>query len=503
MQTEIIKEAIQHLTQRGFTIHSITCDGTATNMSTGKQLGCNFKQEHFQTYFPHPYTEGEFIYFIFDPCHLLKNLRNYLGQYTKIFDEEGGQISWKYIIALHEFQLKDNLNLATKLAGKHIHYHNNKMKVKLAAQTFSSSVAQAINFLRDEKCLPQFQKSQSTTNFINIIDELFDVCNSSNPIGKYRKAPICESNLESKIEFLQMASSYLKNLKGADGVNMYKANKKQGFLGFMITISSLIGLARRLLIQLNQRYFLTYKISQDHLETFFSQIRNSNGFNNNPNCLSFRYALRKNMLKNGIKPSAKANCIDQSEQYQDKMAQKLHAKKSKNPTNLQALVDVISNPSIVHDDINFYLAGFIGRKLRKTIKCNSCSFDLVKKASELNNHQNAAFTNIRNRGGLLASEGINSIVQTADVCLRNLIATRKISSLSAASVIRRQVFDCEKHTHLLDTMCCRKQIIFLVCKLYTKIMMHHHAQLITERCIRKNQGSMRHKFTKAVHFLHH
>ena len=133
------------------------------------------------------------------------------------------------------------MNLANKLAGRHIHYHNNKMKVKLAAQTFSNSVPQAINYLRDEMCLPQFQNSQLTTTFINIIDELFDVCNSSNPIGVGRKALIFESNLEHRIDFLQMASSYLKNLKGANGENMYTAKKKQGFLGFMITISSLIG----------------------------------------------------------------------------------------------------------------------------------------------------------------------------------------------------------------------------------------------------------------------
>ena len=41
-----------------------------------------------------------------------------------------------------------------------------KMNVHLAAQTLSGSVAQAIEFLRDEAAIDEFQGSEATTEFI-------------------------------------------------------------------------------------------------------------------------------------------------------------------------------------------------------------------------------------------------------------------------------------------------------------------------------------------------
>jgi hypothetical protein len=55
-------------------------------------------------------------------------------------------------------------------------------------------------------------------------------------------------------------------------------------------------------------YLLTYKYSQDHLELLFSCIRSRGGWNNNPNGLQMKYALRK--MQNAITASKNANCID-------------------------------------------------------------------------------------------------------------------------------------------------------------------------------------------------
>jgi len=51
------------------------------------------------------------------------------------------------------------------------------MKVKVAAQTLSFSVAAAINYLRELK-LPNFRGSKQTTEFIMTMNNLFDVFNS-------------------------------------------------------------------------------------------------------------------------------------------------------------------------------------------------------------------------------------------------------------------------------------------------------------------------------------
>ena len=64
------------------------------------------------------------------------------------------------------------------------------MNVKMAAQTLSSSVASAIDFLREDLDIPAFQGSEGTTMFIRCIDEMFDFLNSRNPFSKGNNAPI-------------------------------------------------------------------------------------------------------------------------------------------------------------------------------------------------------------------------------------------------------------------------------------------------------------------------
>ena len=57
------------------------------------------------------------------------------------------------------------------------------------------------------------------------------------------------------------------------------------------------------------KYVLTYKISQDHNELLFACIRGKGGFNNNPNTLQLKYALRNILMKNSITASQKANVM--------------------------------------------------------------------------------------------------------------------------------------------------------------------------------------------------
>jgi len=60
-------------------------------------------------------------------------------------------------------------------------------------------------------------------------------------------------------------------------------------------------------------YLLTYKLSQDHLETFFSCMRRMGGFNNNPTCRQFKSYYKKLITHvNSIVPK-ESNCSLQDE----------------------------------------------------------------------------------------------------------------------------------------------------------------------------------------------
>ena len=68
------------------------------------------------------------------------------------------------------------------------------MKVNLAAQAFSSSVADAIEYCADVLKMKQFQGSEATVEFIRLFDHLFDVLNSRNPFAKGYKSALRVSN---------------------------------------------------------------------------------------------------------------------------------------------------------------------------------------------------------------------------------------------------------------------------------------------------------------------
>ena len=79
------------------------------------------------------------------------------------------------------------------------------MKVKRAAQTFSSSTAAALQFLQQKIKHEKLINCTDTIVFVRNIDRLFDFLNPRHPTSSGFKSPIRLSNFEKK-------SSDLRNL---------------------------------------------------------------------------------------------------------------------------------------------------------------------------------------------------------------------------------------------------------------------------------------------------
>ena len=59
-------------------------------------------------------------------------------------DKDGNKIYWQFVANLQKFQVEEGLHLGNKLKLAHIQWRQQKMKVNLAAQLFSSSVDVAL-----------------------------------------------------------------------------------------------------------------------------------------------------------------------------------------------------------------------------------------------------------------------------------------------------------------------------------------------------------------------
>jgi len=125
-------------------------------------------------------------------------------------DNEGKQIRWQYLKDLYALQDKDGLKAANKLRRAHIEWYQQKMKVSLAAQSFSRFVANALSFVSNDLKLAEFSGADGTICFIRVID---DALNSKNPFAKEYKSVMRMNNEQFWRPFLKEASDYLLNLK--------------------------------------------------------------------------------------------------------------------------------------------------------------------------------------------------------------------------------------------------------------------------------------------------
>jgi len=100
---------------------------------------------------------------------------------------------------------------------------------------------------------------------------------------------------------------------GKDGsktiVPVIKSTRKTGYIGLIISLQSIKNMFIDLVMTKELVFLLTYKISQDHLEIFFSVIHSRGGFNNNPTALQFESSFKRLLVHTEIMTSSGANCM--------------------------------------------------------------------------------------------------------------------------------------------------------------------------------------------------
>lgn len=85
-KASLVKDCLSVLSENGAEVVSLTFDGTAVNFAMAKNLGCTLDPSNeMKTYFPHPVTSKNVTIFL-DPAHMLKLVRNTLGDKGSIFD---------------------------------------------------------------------------------------------------------------------------------------------------------------------------------------------------------------------------------------------------------------------------------------------------------------------------------------------------------------------------------------------------------------------------------
>jgi hypothetical protein len=92
----------------------------------------------------------------------------YFSSWRKV-QNEGFTATYEQIEEFQKLQEVEGLNLGNKLSRNQLKFQKHKMNVRLAAQTLSSSVANAVEFLDKSMKLPSFRNRHGTVIFIRTI----------------------------------------------------------------------------------------------------------------------------------------------------------------------------------------------------------------------------------------------------------------------------------------------------------------------------------------------
>ena len=542
VQAQLIKDCIGLLHTEGLDVTALVFDGTFTNQSTAKLLGCKMKVSKRQTWFPHPQIFGAKVFVIFDVCHMVKLMRNLLGDYKVIAHEEKGmlhKIRWEYIDALNSVQEGLGFMLGNKLRRKHIDWTKHKMNVSITAQTLSSSVATAIDFLRDDIDHPAFVGSEATTDFITKVDLAFDLMNSKNPFEKGNKSPVTAENFDKWIDKCQALASYLFDLKDEKGNLLRNGCRKTVIWGFVFSMESMQCIAKDLLTRTYHpySYVLTYKFSQDHIELLFNKLRQRGGWNNNPNVMQFKYSLRRIIIRNSIEPSQTGNCTSFEDalcessglvdfQTKRKQYHQLEQRQTEGPEVLEIERMMITTdnefPDTLQDNILYYISGFIVRSLMKELHCTTCRSELLLDVNDPHALQKcsypvqAHFTCFKQHGGLIfPSLAVLQIVKATEVLFKRRVVANTIGitqeknlDLKIQSAVLQQVgieiFQTHS-THFFEhrigqEMDHLSSLIQKVSSCYLKMRLKTYGKRYSEMVVHKNKPSLRHQLTKTILF---
>lgn len=278
MKKDTLFDIINSVESAGFNVVSITSDMGGENRALWKELIIS----PTNTSFTNPYDVSRNVFVFADVPHMLKLARNH-------FVDKGFVVCGNehITIACLEDLLnkqKCDLKVAFKLSKEHI-YVKNKQNVKLAAQRFSNSTANALRFYGKKGFLSGNWKD--TADILQLFNDWFDVCNSSLPYTSQNEKCAFGVNFELQQRILENMSIFVEDTRVFGSKHILPFQN-----GILLSNKSLLGLYEYLRQSYNVQYIITTKLNQDVLENFFSFIRSMGRTNDHPDALQFIYRMR-------------------------------------------------------------------------------------------------------------------------------------------------------------------------------------------------------------------
>jgi hypothetical protein len=268
---------------------------------------------------PNIYAPSRFIFFFADSPHLLKTTRNCLynsgsGSRSRLMWNDGKYVLFRHIADLFHSDQEFALHTLPKLTLEHfVLTAYSKVKVKLAVQVLSKSVAIGLRESGDEDV-------SGTAEFCDMMNGFFDCTNVRSLTEHTRKKnpfimPYSSPNDYRLTWLKEVFLTYLNNWKDStltrEG-NFSSDERQRMFIsaqtyeGLKIAVYSHIE-AITFLLSKGFQYVLTERFMQDVLEDYFGHQRERGRRSDNPTAYQFGYNDLTIAVQRDIAPIIRGN----------------------------------------------------------------------------------------------------------------------------------------------------------------------------------------------------
>jgi hypothetical protein len=337
MTPERLSSIISNLSESEFTVVATVCDMGTSNQGLWTALNVGIEPGK-ECYFPHPADPSLKIFVFADVPHLLKLIRNHFLDTGFIWNN--ARITTECLEFVIQNSISD-LKIAPKLLEKMLKVAGSeRQKVKPAAHLFSRTVANSIIFLGERGLFPKHIDWKETAEFIQLVNDWFDVMNSSWKFGKHPGVQAYGLNLEHQNCILDKMTECMTQMQmlpknSPSQIQKISEESKKPSLqsrkprkpkkpalrpfqkGIILSYQSLKELFCYLRLKYNQQnsspnidYILTRRLNSDIIEQLFAVLRAMGFTHDNPSALEFKYRIRNYILGKNAASIISANTED-------------------------------------------------------------------------------------------------------------------------------------------------------------------------------------------------
>lgn len=371
----------------GYNVFCVISDNNCIN----RKAMSYFSENNTNNYvYPHPLDHTRPLFFMIDPVHLLKCIRNnWLNQknlekcmyYPKWLDDKNTPAdknnictaSMKTLKKLYEIESHNLVKYGYSLTIKCLNPTNlERQNVKLAIQIFNENLAEGLMILGKKH---NFENYEGTANYIKIIAKWWDIFNVRSPVKGFHKRnkfqePLTFSNDDLKIQFINNMIEWLDTWKGFKMDTGHLT--KETHAALTQTLNAMLNLTQYCVEELNFKYLLTGKFQTDPLEDRFGKYRQYSGSNYNITVAQVFENESKIRVQN-LMPLLEFQAID----YSDLNVSNKNLNENISPNLIVTVKD--SDFEKVQDilPILTYISGYCVYSVIKKIDCSFCEAKLT------------------------------------------------------------------------------------------------------------------------------